>query len=97
MDRGQLFREESTSSPAAAAKIARQSPDVLRRLLLLWLSLAGRKRRFPSNPAAAYEELDWRGQKTGMWLAGYRSLPALYTTGLVWYEGVDTNGPWLRI
>ena len=46
----------------------------------------------------AYEEMDRLGEKTGRWLAGNRSLPALpYTAGLVWYEDEDIHDPWLRI
>ena len=46
----------------------------------------------------AYEELDGRGEKTGRWLEGNRSLPALpFSAALVWYEDEDIHGPWLRI
>ena len=46
----------------------------------------------------AYEELDSRGEKTGRWLDGNRSLPALpFDAALVWYEDEDIHGPRLRI
>jgi len=46
----------------------------------------------------AYEELDGLAKKTGQWLEGNRSMPALpFSAGLVWYEDEDIHGPWLRI
>ena len=46
----------------------------------------------------AYEEVDGRSEKTGRWLDGNRSLPALpFDAGLVWYEDEDVHDPRLRI
>ncbi len=46
----------------------------------------------------AYEEVDGRGKKTGRWLQGNRSLPAMpFDAALVWYEDEDVHDPRLRI
>lgn len=46
----------------------------------------------------AFEEVDRAGRKTGRWVPGNLSQPALpYRASLVWYPEEDLQDPWLRI